>query len=453
MNPEVKLPRDSHPGPRAIQIGCPTQPVGSRYRGSQHGGFLQKPGEFAGDRLLLDDHFVGPAAMRFHPAGDEAAASEDSDRAVKLPGYLHGLEHGGIAGDGQHQQRCPLDPRLPQHLLITHVPLDDPHSHMRAALNRPAVELDHAVRKLPGGKLLGDGATRHAKAGDDRVARQLLAVTLPFGSCHPRPPRILPPPNIVSEQKIIRHRQLAVHDLRARGPTIAARAVVGYAHDMETEQPNPPEGEPEKNPQQQQGGSGVFSQPFQNQPVAARVPEKVAKGIFTTGILVQDGPHEFVLDFMQGLSRPPQIGARVILAPGVMDALVRTLSDNLNKYIQVFGPPAPLPKPPQPQRRPTIQEIYENYKLPEELWSGNYANSVLVGHAPAEFFLDFITGFYPTAAVSTRVYFAAQQAPRMLETLRMSMQNFHRRVFGQGHPQQHQQPSPPPPEPPAESNS
>ena len=221
---------------------------------------------------------------------------------------------------------------------------------------------------------------------------------------------------------------------------------------MDSQQPNQ-EPDPDKPAPQQQGGSGVFSQPFQNQPVAARVPERVAKGVFTTGVLVQDGPHEFVLDFMQGLSRPPQIGARVILTPGVMDALVRTLSDNLNKYIQVFGPPAPLPKPPQPQRRPSIQEIYENYKLPEELWSGSYANSVLVGHAPAEFFLDFITGFFPTAAVSSRVYFAAQQAPRVLETLRLSMQNYHRRVFSQmqqNPQQQHQQPNPEPPPPPPE---
>ena len=189
---------------------------------------------------------------------------------------------------------------------------------------------------------------------------------------------------------------------------------------MQQEQPEPPEGG------QNEGGStreGAFSQQFQNQPVAARVPASVGKGVFTTGVLVQDGQNEFVLDFLQALSRPPQIAGRVILAPGVMDALVRTLDENLNKFVQQFGPPAPLPTP-QQQRRPTIQEIYENFKLPEELWSGAYANSVLVGHGAAEFFMDFITGFYPTAAVSCRVYFAAQQAPRILDTLRLSLQQY-----------------------------
>src|SRR6185437_16947116 len=157
----------------------------------------------------------------------------------------------------------------------------------------------------------------------------------------------------------------------------------------------------------------------------------MARGVMTTGVLVQDGAHEFVLDFLQVLSQPKQVAARVVLAPGVMDSLVRTLADSLNRYVQTFGPPAPLPRPPQPPKPPSIQEIYENFKLPEELWSGAYANSVLIGHAPAEFFMDFITGFYPTAAVSSRIYLAAQQAPRVLETLRMSLQQYQRRISGQ----------------------
>src|SRR5262249_17664989 len=141
---------------------------------------------------------------------------------------------------------------------------------------------------------------------------------------------------------------------------------------------------------------------------------------------------------------PPQITSRVILPPNVMMALVNTLADNLNKYVQVYGPPPPLPRPPQPQRRPSIQEIYENFKLPEDLWSGSYANSVMIGHAPAEFFMDFMPGFYRAAAVSSRVYLSAQQAPRMLETLRMSLQQYQRRIAGQ---QQQQQAPPAPPAP------
>lgn len=217
---------------------------------------------------------------------------------------------------------------------------------------------------------------------------------------------------------------------------------------MESDQSPAPEGSSNPNPNPE--GPSVFSQQFHNQPVAARVPEKMARGVMTTGVLVQDGAHEFVLDFLQVLSQPKQVAARVVLAPGVMDSLVRTLADSLNRYVQTFGPPAPLPRPPQPPKPPSIQEIYENFKLPEELWSGVYANSVLIGHAPAEFFMDFITGFYPTAAVSCRVFFAAQQAPRYLETLRAAMQRFHQRRMAP--PGQHQQPHPPTPpqQPPGE---
>jgi hypothetical protein len=200
---------------------------------------------------------------------------------------------------------------------------------------------------------------------------------------------------------------------------------------MQQDQPDPSQGG-ENQPGGENPGS-VFSQQFQNQPVAARVPTDVAKGIFTTGVIVQDGANEFVLDFLQGLSRPPQIAGRIVLSPGVMDALVRTVDENLGKYVQTFGPPAPLPTPPV-QRRPSIQEIYENFKLPEELLSGTYANSVLVGHGPAEFFMDFITSFYPTAAVSCRVYFAAQQAPRILDTLRISLAQYQRKYNGQQNP-------------------
>jgi Protein of unknown function (DUF3467) len=167
---------------------------------------------------------------------------------------------------------------------------------------------------------------------------------------------------------------------------------------------------------------GTYAQAFQHQPVAARVPERVARGALTTGVLVLDSPHEFVLDFLQGLTRPRQIVARVIVVPAVMEQVVTAASDNLAKYIEAFGTPPALPKP--PQRRPTIAEIYENFKLADENLSGAYANSVMVGHSPAEFFFDFITGFYPTAAVSARVLTAAHHMPRIVDTLKMAMQQY-----------------------------
>lgn len=182
-------------------------------------------------------------------------------------------------------------------------------------------------------------------------------------------------------------------------------------------QPNP--GQPNK--------EGTFSMEYRHQPVSARVPERVARGVMSTGVLVLDGPNEFVIDFLQGLTRPLQIAARVVITPPVMEQLVHALKDNIGKYEQRFGPPPALPKPPT-DRRPTLQEIYDEFKLSDDQLSGTYANAVMVGHSPSEFFFDFITNFYPTSAVSARVFMSAAQAPRVLDALGMAYGRFQQRM-------------------------
>jgi hypothetical protein len=194
----------------------------------------------------------------------------------------------------------------------------------------------------------------------------------------------------------------------------------------------------------------VFVQPFNHQPVSARVPEKVARGVFTTGQLILDSPKEFVIDFLQGLTRPHQVAARVVMTPATMAEFVNALRQNLDNYVKQFGQPPPVPQPPQ-ERRPSIQEIYEHYKLPDELMGGTYANSVLIGHSPTEFFFDFIAGFYPTPAVAARVFLPAPQAPRFLNMITTSLQQYQARYAGgpQQQPTQSQTPPPAPPTPPA----
>jgi hypothetical protein len=186
-----------------------------------------------------------------------------------------------------------------------------------------------------------------------------------------------------------------------------------------------PGDEPKKDPNPPANDMGTFAEQFQHQPVAARVPERLGRPVSSTGMLVLDSPNEFVLDFLQGLTRPHQIVARIVVAPKIMEQVVNAASENLEKYVQAHGMPPTLPKP--PQKRPTIQEIYETFKLPDELLSGAYANSVMVGHSPAEFFFDFITGFYPTAAVSARVITSAHHMPRIVDTLKTALQQYRNR--------------------------
>src|SRR5262245_24550884 len=112
-----------------------------------------------------------------------------------------------------------------------------------------------------------------------------------------------------------------------------------------------------------------FNQEVQHSQVTARIPEKVGRGVFSSEMLVLQGPHEFVLDFVQGMAQPHQIAARVSIPPTVMPALIAALRENLNNFQARFGPPAALPVPPPPPIPPRIDEIYEQLKLPDELMS------------------------------------------------------------------------------------
>lgn len=87
---------------------------------------------------------------------------------------------------------------------------------------------------------------------------------------------------------------------------------------------------------------------------------------------------------------------------------------------QDAGQPQPLPQS-LPARRPTPQEIYDDLKIPDTVLSGAYANGVMIGHGASEFGLDFLTSFYPQSAVSSRVFMAAGQIPRLLESLHQAM--------------------------------
>jgi hypothetical protein len=186
------------------------------------------------------------------------------------------------------------------------------------------------------------------------------------------------------------------------------------------------------------------TQQVQYNPLSARLPEKVARGVFSTGALVFSSPQEFVIDFIQGLARPAQITARVVLTPVVMGQFLGALRDNFAKFQTSFGAPQALPKPPQQERQPSAREIYDDLKISEDIQSGAYANSVMIGHSPTEFHLDFITTFFPNASLSARVYVSASRVPQLIDTIAQAMQNA-QRPAGSLPPGQTMPPPPPNP--------
>jgi hypothetical protein len=209
---------------------------------------------------------------------------------------------------------------------------------------------------------------------------------------------------------------------------------------MNPEQPH----DPQQNPHQPvpAGYPGGFTQEVQHSQVSARIPEKVGRGVFSTGIMILQGANEFVIDFVLSLAHPQQIVARVVLPLAVMPSVIAALRENLAHYQAKFGPPPALPVP-LPATPPPIEEIYSQLKLPDELLSGVYANVVMIAHSPAEFYFDFITNFYPRSAVSCRVYFSAPQIPGILNTLTRSYQQYQQKLSAGQLPKQ-EPPGPPP---------
>jgi len=190
---------------------------------------------------------------------------------------------------------------------------------------------------------------------------------------------------------------------------------------------NDPEDDDSDDEDEAEGGAEHLQQEFQFSPVSARVPERVARGVFSTGAIVLQGPDEFVIDFILKLSHPSQVVSRIVLPTQVIPRFIGALEANLKIYADNFGglPQMPTPKDPVGDRPPdSIEELYEQLKLPDEMLGGVYANAVMIGHAPAEFCFDFITNIYPRSVVAARVFLSAPQVPALYDVLVRTWRKF-----------------------------
>ena len=163
----------------------------------------------------------------------------------------------------------------------------------------------------------------------------------------------------------------------------------------------------------------------------ARVPSSIGSGVFSTGAIVMTGQHSFVLDFVQQMGVPSNLVSRVILPHAVMPRFIAALEQNISLYEKKFGPIPQMPKPPKPPRRPSVQEIYDNLKIPDEELPGHYADGVIIRHSPAEFGFDFVTHFYPHAAVSRRIFVSTPHVPQMLNAMNSNYARFQQGGGGQ----------------------
>ncbi len=191
--------------------------------------------------------------------------------------------------------------------------------------------------------------------------------------------------------------------------------------------------------------------------VSARISDEVSVGVFSNGVMILSGMHESVLDFAMRMGETQRIVTRVILPNPVARQFGNVLQENMRHYESNFGAMPSMPRvrnpeslPPTPVHSreadhsddqgnivgshlssethqtppaaPTIDDIYDELKIPDSVSVGRYANAVMVRHSGTEFCFDFIANFYPRSVVTSRVYMAVPHVPPVLSSLMRSMQ-------------------------------
>lgn len=182
-------------------------------------------------------------------------------------------------------------------------------------------------------------------------------------------------------------------------------------------------------PDEPSENEGPQSQEIRHSHIGALVPAHVARGVFTTGAVVLQGQHEFIVDFLLRMQQPQQVVARIVMPPAVVSQFIMALQENINRYEDRFGA-IHMPTIPNLNQQPrqSAQDLYETLKISDDVQSGTYANAVMIGHSPTEFSFDFITTFFPRSSVSQRVFMASANAQRLLDSMRHSFQQFQDRL-------------------------
>lgn len=110
-----------------------------------------------------------------------------------------------------------------------------------------------------------------------------------------------------------------------------------------------------------------------------------------------------------------------------------TQSQNDSDTFDGMSKPTPaqaqIPVKPEIVNHPSIEDIYDDLKMPEDGLTAAYANAVMVSHSAAEFNLDFICNFFPRSMVTSRVFISAPQVVRMLDAVKNTYDEFQKRVI------------------------
>lgn len=76
----------------------------------------------------------------------------------------------------------------------------------------------------------------------------------------------------------------------------------------------------------------------QAQKIQINTQDEMSRGRFSNSMLVTHSPEEFIIDWLLNSPSGTHLASRIIVTPGHMKRIISTLSANLSKYEQNFGP-------------------------------------------------------------------------------------------------------------------
>jgi len=75
----------------------------------------------------------------------------------------------------------------------------------------------------------------------------------------------------------------------------------------------------------------------QKQEIKLHFPEALQGGVYSNRTLVTHTKEEFIVDFMMVAPPSGAVTARVIMSPGHVKRIIRTLQEDVSKYESKFG--------------------------------------------------------------------------------------------------------------------
>ncbi len=145
--------------------------------------------------------------------------------------------------------------------------------------------------------------------------------------------------------------------------------------------------------------------PQQQEP---RIDPLIMPGAYATGLAVIHSQEEFMLDFINGITAPPFVAARIIVTSQQLKRILGVLRENIRLYEKAFGVIPPIAANAS-SKNTNAGDLYAQLHLSDELLGGSYSNAMTSRYTRDIFILDFMTKFPPNTKIVARLLISTQQ--------------------------------------------